>query len=118
MDYQNTLTWAHWHMIKTTVTDNVYTAIETTATKMPAIYRNNQILPKTVLTRTSSNSCSHEHILNRSPVSGDAVALNTSQAVLGRTAFQFPPSEIRTSSITVRRNGYPIAVTPLATYNE
>ena len=66
-----------------TVSNHVYSAIETTLTKTAALYRQIAMIPKTFLVSTGRKSWDHEDILNREPVRGLAVAMTTNKAFLG-----------------------------------
>ena len=115
-DYKVSLTQANLHVRKMTVSDNVFTAIETTLTKMPAIYRYTEIIPKTFIMSNNSSSWNQEDIFNREPIRRFAIAMTTNAAFLGSKAlnpFHFRKFDL--TSITVYRNGYPIAGTPLQT---
>ena len=115
-DYKVSITQANLHVRKMTVTENVYTAIETNLTKMPAIYRYTEIIPKTFIISNNSSSWNQEDIFNREPIRRFAIAMTTNQAFLGSKIFNpFHFRKFGLSSITVYRNGYPIAGTPLHT---
>ena len=118
-DYKVKIAQANLHVRKVTVTENVYTANQTTSTKMPAICRYSEIIAKTFLTSTGSSTWIHEHVFNREPLRRSAIVMNTNQASLGsKHANFFYFQKFNLSSITVYRNGYPIGGTPLATEND
>ena len=81
-DYKVSITQANLHVRKMTVTENVYTAIETNLTKMPAIYRYTEIIPKTFIISNNSSSWNQEDIFNREPIRRFAIAMTTNQAFL------------------------------------
>ena len=55
-DYKIEFLQANLYVRKMTVSDNVYSAIETTLTKTPALYRYTEIIPKTFLLSTGVQS--------------------------------------------------------------
>ena len=115
-DYKIEILQANLYVRKMTVTENVYSAIENTLTKTPAIYRYTEIIPKTFLVSTGSKSWNHEDIFNREPIRRFALAMTTNKAFLGsKDANPFHFQKFNLESITVYRNGYPIAATPLQT---
>ena len=100
-----------------TVSENVYSAIESTLTI--AIYRYTEIIPETFLFSTGSKSWNHEDIFNREPIRRFALAMTTNKAFLGSKANNpFHYQKFNLENITVYRNGYPIAATPLQTGND
>ena len=82
-NYKAKISEANLHVRKMTVTENVYTAIETTLTKLPAIYRCTEITPTAFLLITGSSSWNHGDIFNREPIFRYALAMNSNQAFLG-----------------------------------
>ena len=102
-----------------TVSENVYSAIESTLTKTPVIYRNTEIMPKTFLVSTGSKSWNHEDIFNCEPIRRFSLAMTTNKAFLGSKADKpFHYQKFNLENITVYRNAYPIAATPLQTDND
>ena len=83
-DYRIEITQANIYERKLTVTENIYTAIETTLTKMSAIYHHTEVIPKTFLVTTECSSWNHEYIFNREPFHRFATTMNTIQAFLGK----------------------------------
>jgi len=118
-DYKIEITQANLYVQKMTVTDNVYSAIEKTLTKTPAIYRYIEVIPKTFLISTGSRSWSHEDIFTREPIRRFALAMSPNANFLGaKRANPFHYQKFGLRSITVYRNGSPIAGTPLTTDND
>ena len=92
-----------------TVSENVYSAIESTLTKTPAIYRYTEIIPKTFPVSTGSKSWNHEDIFNREPIRRFALAMTTNKAFLGSKADNpFHYQKFNLENITLYRNGYPL----------
>ena len=65
------------------VSDNVYSAIETTLTKIPALNGYTEIIPKTFVMFTGSKGWDHEEIFNREHNRKFAVEMTTNEAFLG-----------------------------------
>ena len=102
-----------------TVADHVYTAIESTLTKMPALYRYTETIPKTFLVSLNSQSWDQEDVFNREPIRRFVIAMSTNGGFLGaKRTNPFHYQKFGLNSITVYRNGYPIAGTPLETDND
>ena len=118
-DYKIEISQANLYVRKMTVSENVYSAIESTLTKTPAIYRYTEIIPKTFLVSTVSKSWNHEDIFNREPIRRFALAMTRNKAFLGSRAVNpFHYQKFNLEKITVYRNGYPIAAKPLQTDND
>lgn len=118
-DYKIEIIQANLYVRKMTVTDHVYSAIETTLSKTPALYRYTEILPKTFLISSRVKSWDQEDIFNREPIRRFAIAMNTNAAFLGsKTVNPFHYQKFNLDNITVYRNGYPVAGTPLLTEND
>ena len=118
-DYKIEILQANLYVRKMTVSDNVYSAIETTVTKTPALYRYTEIIPKTFLISTGVQSWSHEDVFTREPIRRFAIAMATNEAFLGaKSVNPFHFQKFNLNSITVYRNGYPVAGTPLQTEND
>ena len=78
-----TNTQANLYVRKMTAADNVYTAIETTFTKMPALYRYTEIIPKTFLVSSAVQSWDQEDVFNRDPIRRFVLAMTTNAGFLG-----------------------------------
>ena len=115
-DYKVEITQANLHVRKMTVSENVYTAIETALTKTNAMYRYTEIIPKSFLMPQNSNSWNQENIFNGEPIRRFAIAMTSNRAFLGgKTLNPFHFQKFNLATITVYRNGYPVAGTPLQT---
>ena len=68
---------ANLYVRKMTVADHVYTAIESTLTKMPALYRYTETIPKTFLVSLNSQSWDQEDVFNREPFRRFVIAMST-----------------------------------------
>ena len=102
-----------------TVSDNVHSDIETTLTKTPALYRCTEIIPKKIVISTGVQSWSHEDVFTREPIRTFAIALATNEDFLGaKRVNHFHFQKFNLNSITVYRNGYPVAGTPLQTESD
>ena len=87
-----------------TVSDNVYSATETTLTKTPALYRYTEIITKTFLISTFQSS-SHEDVFTREPIRRFATAMATNEAFLGaKQVNPFHFQKFNLNSITDYRN--------------
>ena len=118
-NYKIEISQANLYVRKMTVSENVYSAIGSTLTKTPAIYRYTEIIPKTFLVSTGSKSWNNEDIFNREPTRRFALAMTTNKAFLGSKADNpFHYQKFNLENITVYRNCYPTAATPLQTDND
>lgn len=118
-EYKIEIMQAYLYVRKMTVTEDVYSAIETTLTKTPAIYRFTEVIPKTFLISRDVRSWDHEDIFNREPIRRFAFAMITNQAFLGaKRSNPFHFQKFNLDSIIVYRNGYPVAGTPLQTEDD
>ena len=101
---------------KMTVSDNVVGAIEKTLLKTPAIYRYNEVITKTFLATTSQQSWKHEDIFTKEPIRRVIVALCVGKALIGtNTANPFHYQKFGLREITIYRNGFATAGTPMST---
>ena len=99
-----------------TVSESVYSAIETTLVKTPAIYRYTEIIPKTFNVSKGIKSWNQGDIFNHEPIRRFALAMTTNSSFLGaKTENPFHFRKFDLESIIVFGNGYPIAGTPLLT---
>ena len=99
-----------------TIADHVWTAIEKTLRKTPAVYRYTEVLPRTFLATTGIRSWSHEDIFSKEPVRRMIIAMETNQAYLGTNRTNpFHYQNFNLSQIVVYRNGQHIVVTPVST---
>ena len=115
-DYKVEISQANLYVRKMTVSENVYSAIESTLAKTPAIYRYTEIIPKTFNVSRGIKSWNQGDIFNHEPIRRFALAMTTNSSFLGakrENPFHF--RKFGLESITVYRNGYPIAGTPLLT---
>ena len=102
-----------------TVNDRGYSAIETTLLKTPAPHGYTEIIPKTFLISTGVQSWSHEDKFTRELIRRFAIAMATNEAFLGaKRVNHFLFQNFNLHSITVYRNGYPVAGTPLQTEDD
>ena len=101
---------------KMTVSDNVVGAIEKTLLKTPAIYRYNEVITKTFLATTGQQSWKHEDIFTKEPIRRVIVALCVGTAFIGtNTANPFHYQKFGLREITIYRNGFATAGTPMST---
>ena len=118
-EYKVEISQANLYVRKMTVTEQNFAAIETTLAKSNAFYHYTEIIPKTFLVSKDSRSWNHEDIFNHEPIRRFALAMVTNEAFLGaKTVNPFHFQKFNLQSITVYRNGYPIAGTPLQTEND
>lgn len=118
-NYKIKILQANLYVRKMTVSDQVFTAIEKTLTKTPALYHYTEVLPKTFLIPSGSRSWIKEDVFSKEPIRRFAVALCTNAAFLGsKTTNPFHYQKFHLNEITVYRNGFPVAGTPLPTENE
>ena len=101
---------------KMTVTDHVLSAIESTLLKTPANYPYQEELQKKFLSTAGQRSWQQEDIFAREPVRQTIIALNTNNAFLGTNRTNpFHYQKFGLEQATLRRNGLPIASTPIST---
>ena len=110
---------AKFSVQKMTLNGKVYSAIETISTKTSAHQHFTEIIPETFLISTGLQIWSHENVFTREPNRMFAIVMTTSEAFLGPTRVNlFHLKNFNLNSITVYRNGYPVATTPLQTEND
>ena len=101
---------------KMTVSDNVVGAIEKTLLKTPATYRYNEVITKTFLATAGQRSWKHEDIFTKEPIRRLIVALCRSNAFIGTNNINpYHYQKLDLSEITVYRNGFATAGTPMLT---
>ena len=101
---------------KMTVTDHVLSAIESTLLKTPANYPYQEEITKTFLATAGQRSWQQEDIFARETVRQIIIALNTNNAFLGTNRTNtFHYQKFGLEQVTLRRNGLPIASTPIST---
>ena len=111
-NYKITLSQTNLYVREMTASDQVFTAIEKTLTKTPALYCNTEVVPKTYLIPQGSRSWSKEDVFSKEPIRGFALALVSNQAFLGSkltNSFHYQKHDL--SQVTVYRNGFPMAGT-------
>ena len=107
---------ANLYVRKMTVTDHVLSAIESTLLKTPANYPYQEEITKTFLATAGQRSWQQEDIFAREPVKQIIIALNTNNAFLGTNRTNpFHYQKFGLEQVTLRRNGLPIASTPIST---
>ena len=103
-------------VMEMTVSDNVVGAIEKTLLKTAAIYRYNEVNTKTFLAKTGQQSWKHEDIFTKKPIRRVIVALCVGTAFIGtNTANPFHYQKFCLREITIHRNGFATAGTPMST---
>ena len=107
---------ANLYVRKMTVTDHVLSAIDSTLLKTPANYPYQEEITKTFLVTAGQRSWQQEDIFAREPVRQIIIALNTNNAFLGTNRTNpFHYQKFGLEQVTLRRNGLPIASTPIST---
>ena len=81
--YKVSTTQVNLFVRKKTAADNVHTAIETTLTKMPALYRYTETISKSYLLSTNAQSWDQEDIFHRKPSERLVLTMTTSAGFLG-----------------------------------
>ena len=115
-DYKVNITQANLYVRKMTLTENAYSAIETTLAKATARYRYTEIIPRTFLIGQNSQSWDQENVFGGQPIRRFILAMSTNAGFVGaKTTNPFHYQKFGLRSITVYRNGHPIAGTPLET---
>ena len=101
---------------KMRVSDNVVGAIVKTLLKTPAIYRYNEVITKTFLATTGQQSWKHEDIFTKEPIRRVIIALCVGTAFIGtNTGNPFHYQKFGLGEITIYRNGFATAATPMST---
>ena len=107
---------ANLYVRKMTIADHVLSAIEKTLLKTPAVYRYNEVLPRSFLATRGVHSWRQEDVFSKEPVRRMAIAMSSNQAYLGSnrtTPFHY--QKVGLSQIVIYRNGLPIVGTPITT---
>ena len=103
-------------MRKTTVSENVYTAIEKPHTKTNAMYRYTKTVPKSFLMPQNTTSWNQKKIFNGETIRTFAIAMTSKRAFLGgKTLNLFQFQKLNFARITAFRNSYPVVGAPLQT---
>ena len=112
-DYRVKIMQSNLCVQKTTVSDNIHSAFETIVTKTPTLYR---YIPKTLLVSTAVQSWSHADVFTREPIRRFAIVMVRNEAFLGaKPVIPLHFQKVNMNSITVCRNGYLVATTPIQT---
>ena len=110
---------ANLYVRKMTVSDSVISAIEKTLLKTPAMYRYNEVIPKSFLAQAGQRSWKHEDIFTKEPIRRLIIALSASENFLGTNNVNpFHFQKLGLEEVTVYRNGFPTAGTPIRTSND
>ena len=114
--YELQILEANLYVRKMTVTDHVLSANESTLLKTPANYPYQEEITKKFLATAGQRSWQQEDVFAREPVRQIIIALNTNITFLvtNRTNL-FHYQKFDLEQITLRRNGLPIASTPIST---
>ena len=107
---------ANLYVRKMTIADHVLSAIKKTLFKTPAVYRYNEVLPRTFLATRDVHSWRQEDVFSKEPVRRMAIAMSSNQAYLGSnrtTPFHY--QKFGLLQIVIYRNGFPIVGTPITT---
>ena len=107
---------ANLYVRKMAVSEHAISSIEGVLLKTPAMYKYTEVIPKSFIIPNGQNSWKHEDVFMREPIRRIAIAMNTS-AAFGASNRSNPYSyrKFGQRSITIYRNGAPIAGTPLET---
>ena len=115
-NYKVKIDEANLFVRKMTVSDNVVGAIEKTLLKTPAMYRYTEVITKTFLATAGQRSWKHEDIFTKEPIRRLIVALCRSNAFIGTNNINpHHYQKFDLSEITVYRNGFATAGTPMLT---
>ena len=107
---------ANLYVQNMTVSDNVIEAIERTLVSTPAMYSYTEVIPRPLIIPGGQNTWRHEDVFAKEPIRRIAIAMNTNRAFAGTNIanpYHYRKFDLRT--ITIYRNGIPIAGTPLST---
>ena len=114
--YKINIIEANLYVRKMTVTDHVISAIEKTMLKTPAVYRFNEVLPRTFLATAGVRSWRQEDVFSKEPVRRLVLAMTTNAQYLGTNVTNpFHYQKFDLSQIVIYRNGQPIVGTPMST---
>ena len=114
-DYKVNRTQANLYVGKMTLTENAYSAIETTLAKATARYRYTEIIPRTFLIGQNSQSWYQGNVFSGQPFRRFILAMSTNAGFVAPKQRIFHYQKFGLRSITVYGNGHPIAGTPLET---
>ena len=115
-NYKVKIDEANLFVRKMTVSDNVVGAIEKTLLRTPAIYRYNEVITKTFLATTGQQNWKHEDIFTKEPIRRLIFALCAGDSFNGtNTVNPFNYQKFGLREITVFRNGFATAGTPMST---
>lgn len=118
-DYKVNIIEANLYVRKMTVSENVVTAIEKTLLKTPAMYRYNEVVPKSFLMSAGVMSWKQEDIFTKEPIRRLLITICDTDSFAGTNnlnPFHYEKSGLR--EITVYRNGFAIVGTPLSTVDD
>ena len=102
-----------------TVSDNVVEAIEKTLLKTPAMYRYNEVISKAFLATAGQQIWKQEDIFTKEPNRRLIIAMSASAAFIGtNTENPFSYRKFSLNEITVYRNGFATAGTPMWTRDD
>ena len=115
-DYKINIIQASLYVRNMTLTEIAYSAIETTLAKATARYQYIELIPMTFLISQISQFWDQENVCSGKPIWRFILAMSTNAVLVGAkatNAFHYQQFGLR--SITVYRNGHPIARTLLET---
>ena len=117
--YKMKIDEANLFVRKMTVSDNVVGAIEKTLLKTPAMYPYNEVISKAFLATAGQQSWKQEDIFTKEPIRRLIIAMSASAAFIGtNTENPFSYRKFGLNEITVYRNGFATAGTPMSTRDD
>ena len=117
--YKVNIDEANLFVRKMTVSDIVVGAIEKTLLKSPAMYQYNKIISKAFLATAEQQSWKQEDFFTKEPIRRLIIAMSASAAFVGiNTENPFSYRKFGLIEITVYRNGFATAGTPMSTRDD
>ena len=117
-NYKIRITEANMFVRKMVVNETVVTAVEKTLLKTHAMYKYTETITKSFLATARHTTWKYEDVFNREPIKRFALAMCNNAAFVGSEQTNpFYYRKFNLSQITIYRDGYAVAGTPISTTN-